>query len=97
MVSMQHVNRTQHGTFQTYPDIECLDSSAKAIWHLSNMLRATNVFALALLEHNTLIIGVNIKPSLFDLLLVEPADHDLTPSVAHLLARSKRNWSGSPW
>jgi len=38
------------------------------------MLRATNVFTLALLEHNALIIGVDVEPSLLNLLLVEPAD-----------------------
>jgi hypothetical protein len=61
------------------------------------MLRATNVFALTLLEHNALIIGTDVEPSLLNLLLVEPADQDLTPGVAHLLAWAKRSWPGSPW
>jgi hypothetical protein len=61
------------------------------------MLRATNVFTLALLEHNALIIGADVEPSLFNLLLMEPADQDLTSGVAHLLAWTKRSWPGSPW
>jgi hypothetical protein len=63
---------------------------------LTNMLRATHVFALALLEYNALIIGVDIDPSLLNLLLMEPADQDFTPGVAHLLDRAKRSWPGSP-
>jgi hypothetical protein len=41
---------------------------------LTDMLRATNVFTLAFLEYNTLIVGADIEPSLLNLLLVEPAD-----------------------
>lgn len=64
---------------------------------LTNIFRARNVFTLAFLEYNTLIVGADVEPSLLDLLLVEPADQDLTPGVAHLLARGERSRPGSPW
>ena len=77
---------TRQGIVWTYPDVKRLNGSAEAMLRLANMLWATNVFTLALLEYNALIFGVNVDPSLLNLLLMEPADHDLASRIAHLLA-----------
>jgi hypothetical protein len=97
MVSMDRMERTLQAIVRTYSDIECLNGSAKAMLRLAHILRATNVFPLAFLEYHTFVISMDVEPSLFNLLLVEPADEDLTPSVTHLLTKGKRSWPGSPW
>jgi len=82
---------------RTYPNIEHLHSLAKPFGFIVKTFWAAGVVALSLLEDNTLIFGVIVGPSLLNLLLMEPTNHDLASRVVELGITSDRAWSGRPW
>jgi hypothetical protein len=82
---------------KTCPDIELLDSPAKFTGSVAKILWAADVFAFALLEHNAFIMSLSVDPSLLDLLLVKPANHDLALCVGQVLVCDTGSWPGGPW
>jgi hypothetical protein len=70
----------------TYPHVEHFDGPAETIRFISNILRARDVVAFAPLDDNALILSATVEPSLLNLLLMKPADHDFASRIAHLLA-----------
>jgi hypothetical protein len=82
---------------KTYSDIELLDSPAKFTRFVPKRLWAADIFAFALLEHNAFIMSLTVEPSLLDLLLVKPANHDLALCVGQVLVCDAGSWPGSPW
>jgi hypothetical protein len=82
---------------KTYSDVELLDSPAKFTGLVAKRLRAADVFAFAFLEHNAFVMSLTVEPSLLDLLLVKPANHDLAFCVGQVLVCDTGSWPGGPW
>ena len=80
----------------TYPHVEKFDGSAETIRFIRNVLRARDVVAFAPLDDNALILSATVEPSLLNLLLMKPADHDFASRIAHLLAGYGAR-PGCPW